>query len=328
MIISYVRSSSLNSFYFCQQQYFLDYVLGIKQEPNKKTIVGSMAHRVFEILGKAKLYTKYNDELIGEVDVNNLNYENIINSCYNHFVERYPKLEFNNTDIKLYRQSIDTVLADVNFNPLNRKIVSVEEKFDFSLKKPWAKYRYTKEETPEGIGEIEGYLSLKGTIDLVTEIDKNTIEIIDWKTGKRFDWGKKVVKDYTYLLQDKQLMLYYYAANLLYPNIENIIFTIYFINDGGPYTVPFSKTDLMKTEGLLRETYQKIKSTLEPELHKSWHCSKFCFFGKHNIHRQKTNKSDETICQIIHDEIKLKGMNQVVNDYTLNDFDIGSYDRG
>lgn len=62
------------------------------------------------------------------------------------------------------------------YDPRFRDIISPEKKFEFEIKKDWAKYEYFLK------GEkIEGYLKLKGTIDLVTKIDDNTIEIIDWK---------------------------------------------------------------------------------------------------------------------------------------------------
>ena len=30
---------------------------------------------------------------------------------------------------------------------------------------------------------------IKGTIDLVTKIDDNVIEVVDWKTGQRKNWA-------------------------------------------------------------------------------------------------------------------------------------------
>lgn len=62
------------------------------------------------------------------------------------------------------------------YDPRFRTILAPERKFDLRIEKDWAKYSYIHK------GEkIDGYLGLKGTIDLVTKVDDNTIEIIDWK---------------------------------------------------------------------------------------------------------------------------------------------------
>ena len=40
---------------------------------------------------------------------------------------------------------------------------------------------------------------------------------------------------------------YYYAIKNLYPNIRYVIFSIYFINDGGPFSVCFDDSDMEAT---------------------------------------------------------------------------------
>jgi len=76
------------------------------------------------------------------------------------------------------------------FDPRNRNIVSVEQKFDFIIDRPWAQYEY---KLPDGTIE-KGTLAFKGTIDLITKINDTTLESIDWKTGKRLDWNTGEVK--------------------------------------------------------------------------------------------------------------------------------------
>ena len=36
--------------------------------------------------------------------------------------------------------------------------------------------------------KLKGQLAIKGTIDLVTKLNDDTIEVVDWKTGRRMDW--------------------------------------------------------------------------------------------------------------------------------------------
>ena len=47
--------------------------------------------------------------------------------------------------------------------------------------------------------------------------------ILNWATGEEKTQEKLEI--------DPQLMIYYYAVNKLYPEIDNCIVTIYFIND-------------------------------------------------------------------------------------------------
>ena len=82
---------------------------------------------------------------------------------------------------------------------------------------------------------------MKGTIDLITKPSEDTLEIIDWKTGRRLDWATGQEKTQEKLETDPQLMIYFYAAKKLYPEIKNCIVTIFFINDGGPFSVSFNK---------------------------------------------------------------------------------------
>ena len=60
MIVTYIRSSSYNNYDFCQMQYFLTYVLGYRSDSNKKADLGTMAHKVMEILAGLKKFQQDN----------------------------------------------------------------------------------------------------------------------------------------------------------------------------------------------------------------------------------------------------------------------------
>jgi len=60
MLITYVRSSSYNNYDYCQMQYFLTYVLGWRSESGKKADMGTMAHKVMEILAGLKKFQQDN----------------------------------------------------------------------------------------------------------------------------------------------------------------------------------------------------------------------------------------------------------------------------
>ena len=56
MLITYVRSSSYNNYSYCQMQYFITYVLGHQAESGKKAILGTIVHKVLEILARLMKY--------------------------------------------------------------------------------------------------------------------------------------------------------------------------------------------------------------------------------------------------------------------------------
>ena len=85
------------------------------------------------------------------------------------------------------------------FDPRNRKIVDAEPHFDFVIDEPWADYNYTLNNE-----NIHGKLAMKGTIDLITEVDDGVYEIIDWKTGRRLDWATGQEKTFAKLQKDPQ----------------------------------------------------------------------------------------------------------------------------
>ena len=101
------------------------------------------------------------------------------------------------------------------FDPRNQNIFSTEQFFDIEIKKPWAKYDYKI-----GTKRIQGYLAIKGTVDVIIKHDENYYEILDYKTGKRINWATGQEKTPEALQKDTQLLLYYYALKNMYPDAE------------------------------------------------------------------------------------------------------------
>ena len=198
----------------------------------------------------------------------------------------------------------------------NRDIIGVEQRFDFALNKPWSKYNYNGE---------EGHLAMRGTIDLVTRLEPGVIEVIDWKTGARKDWGTGKKKDYNYLLDDAQLRIYHMAIDRMYPDEDVILMTIFFIKTDEPFTIPFTKKDVIKTEGMLKEKFIHIQRTARPKLHKGWHCNRFCYFGMHDMQNKKTTIKSETICERIHGKIMTQGIETVIEEDTTPGYSMNYY---
>lgn len=320
----------------CEQQYFFDYVLGYKGPSNKKADKGTIVHKALEILAFIK-YNQQNDndyfedDVIGEVDVNNYSLPQIINDVYDFYTSQFKHHEWSEKDRKDCTNWTYKAIeyADGMFDPRNRDILYPEQQFDIKIDKPWAKYNY---------GDLKGELRMKGTIDLITKVNDNTLEIIDWKTGRRLNWATGEEKTQIKLETDPQLMIYFYAVQKLYPEIKNCIVTIFFINDGGPFSMTFGSEDIYKTEQLLRQKFEDIKRCNKPKLNKSWKCKKLCHYGKNSFdgtnitplieYRQNQN-SDEgefmTMCEQVKHDIEMYGINNVVDTYTVPGYNVGYY---
>jgi hypothetical protein len=324
----------------CEQQYFLEYVLGWRGPSGQKADKGTIVHKVLEILAIIKKAQQDNiavidDDVAGKIDTNDYNLNSLIEKSYRHYSEASPHHKWT---LKDYKDCHSWVYKAIEFNggmfdPRNRNILRPEQHFDFTINKKWAEYSFNTND-----GAITGNLALKGTIDLVTLANKNTIEIIDWKTGRRLDWATGQEKTQEKLEKDPQLRIYHYAISHLYPDIDHIIFSIYFINDGGPFSICFDKKDLSETENMLRQKFEYIKQTKKPRLNKSWMCNKLCHFGKTTfentsvlpIIEYRDNQTCQqgsfmTKCEQIKHDIELHGMNHVVQQYKHTNHTFGMY---
>lgn len=332
MLVTYFRSSSLANFNFCEMQYYINYVLGIERTAGQKAEMGTILHKVMECLALFKQETQLhnrnditiNDEIchnytIAQSDLFNNNIiETVLNKVFEYYVKKstYNYTESNYNTILSW---IYTVLSYNNgiFDPRKRTIKDVEKKFDISIDKDWAKYKYDN---------VEGNLCIKGTIDLVTQIDDKTLEIIDWKTGQRKDWATGEEKTYEKLCKDQQLRLYYWAARKIYPEIESVLLTIFFIRDGGPFTLCFDEHTLGQVEEDLRATFEKVKRNNMPKMisytQSSFKCTKLCDYYK-NAHPE--SKNGDNICRFIHNEIKRIGIASATKKYTAENHNVDNY---
>lgn len=324
----------------CPMQFFIEYNLGIRSPSNQKADKGTILHKVMEILAHIKLCTQnnestYNDDIIGDINVTEYDLDTIIEKVYNYYSGQFKHHQWTPKDYKDCRLWVYKAISGHNgvFDPRNSNILKPEQHFDIVIDKEWAKYKY---DTKDGI--LEGKLAIKGTIDLITKVDDNTIEIVDYKTGRRLDWATGEEKTLAKLQNDPQLRIYHYAVSKLYPHMEHIIFTIYFINDGGAFSVCYDKSDLSKTEDMIRQKFDTIKNTKIPQLNKSWKCSKLCHFGKSTFENSHILPILEyrdgqlckqgtymTKCEQVKHDVELKGMKNVIDEYTLPGYSVGRY---
>lgn len=225
--------------------------------------------------------TQIEDEIVGPISVDNYDQWEILTIVYNYYQDNSSHLSFAPYDYTDCKRWFKTALTynEGEFNPLNKQIVAAEKGFDFQIDADWAHYKYKIEENT-----LEGNLALKGTIDQINQINDNTLEILDWKTGARKNWATGKEKTFDTLMEDPQLRLYHYAVCKLYPEYDNILVTIFYLKDGGPFTLPFSKSQLGDTEEIIRKRFEKIKETnIAPRIYPDWKCTKFCHAGKESF---------------------------------------------
>jgi hypothetical protein len=329
MLITYLRSSSAGGYEWCPHKYLLERVLGFPGSPNLKADKGNVVHKALELLAgrkKAEQESKgtfVNEELGREFVTADMVPNLALDLGYAHYSnpKRTPH-KWTAADEADCRGWMWDVLKynDGMFSPLKREIVQPEQYFDYEIDKPWAQYNY---KLPDG-SSLKGRLALKGTVDLLTRVRPGVLEYLDWKTGQRKNWKTGQTKEYKDFKEDFQLRLYHHALSRLYPG-EQIFMTIFFIRDGGPFTLCFEDKDLPRTEEIIRHRYEAIKNDNKPRLiYKPgfWKCERLCEFFK-----QKWPGTDKTTCRHMADELQTLGMDRLVEKYAdlskLNSYGAG-----
>jgi len=341
LIITYLRSSSYNTHSLCEQQYYIEYNLGIKSPSGKAAMSGTITHKVMEILSEIKLCkqnntNEYIDNIVGKISTEEYNLEEITENVYVYYTSQPNNHVWMPKDLKKVLKNVNVMITSHNgeFDPRNRNIVSSEGHFDILIDKDWAEYEY---DLPEG--KIKGKLGIKGTIDLITESNTNTLEIIDLKCGKRKDWATGEEKTLAKLYKDPQLRMYHYAVSHMYPKYDHIIVTINYINDGGAFSVCFSGDDLAETEDMIRMKFMAIKKCKKPRLSRSWKCSKMCHFGKNTFVGHPSilpiieyrddqvceNGMPMTMCEQIRHDMNLMGIKDTTDKYQPDDYSVAHY---
>ena len=337
MIVTYIRSSSYNNYEYCQMQYFITYVLGHQSLSGKKAQLGTVVHKVMEVLAACtkklqenadskSLYI--NDDAVGKVNFTPRSLTTkkfvakVLDLSYKHYTENCHH-SYKPADFRFCEEQVKTALEfnEGQFDPRNRNIVDTEPQFDIPIEEDWAKFKY---KMPNG-EMMEGQLAIKGTIDLVTQVDDGVIEVVDWKTGRRLNWATGEEKTYEKLLEDPQLLLYNYAISKLYPQYEQAIMTIFYIRDGGPFSMCFDKSDQVKFLEMLKNRFKQIQGNTYPRpcspRRSHFKCTKLCHFHKNNW-----PGTDKSMCQYVEDHLHALGHDETVEKCTRDGFNIGYYE--
>ena len=285
MIIQALRASTVNTYKDCPWKYYLQYVIGFTDVGSKKTTLGTICHHVWEILAKAKK--------VGHLKGKMVDHEYLLKICWARYTKQYEKdFKYEPADYK-FCQKLCKTIAESKLNPLNLNVLAIEKQFEITVEKKGFFY-----ETNDPISgeDKSGFAKLRGTIDLITEVGKDTIEVIDWKTGERKDWITGEPKDVEEFQKDQQVRMYDLALKHLYPQYKYRIFTVVYVRDGGPFTVTFTDAERVETLHELRKDFHKIKADHNPsrlkddfgKKDKHWKCRYVCGFGKNKNEKGKS----------------------------------------
>jgi len=358
MIVTFLRSSSVGAEEFCEARYLIEYQLGYRGASNLRADLGTVCHKVLEILALCKKGIQDNKRVLKDeegvvADIRirdyigtNENIDTLIDEVYAYYSTHLTDHPWAKKDLKECREWVWKVINAEIFDPRNRDIVDAEPHFDIEILRDWSAYSYTF-----GDDKIDGFLRIKGTIDLITKVSEDTYEIIDWKTGKRMNWATGEEKTHAKLQDDFQLRLYHYAASYLYPNIKHVIVTINFINDGGPFTLIYDKSDLPKTEQMIKKRFEKIRNNDAPQViaeerryvtfdngFRMDKCKKLCHFGKNsfegthvqpivNATNNRLTKQGEkmSMCEQLQYLMKYRSLDSITKNVKNPNFQIGHY---
>ena len=101
--------------------------------------------------------------------------------------------------------------------------------------------------------------------------------------------------------------------------------SIFFIKDGGPYSICFDESDSQKFEKLLQKRFTEVQVNQNPKMisaeQSNWKCTKICDYFKNNWEGTDTN-----ICRYVKQKIEKDGMKKTTEDCTRDGFSVGYYE--
>lgn len=271
MYIERASASSVGTYQFCPFRFYQEYVLGMESPSGKAAVQGTIVHQVFEWICRAVMKGK-----------RELPTERLLEWAWDLHVAQNPRVELRKltsrgecADYRKCRESIAKVLAHPIYNPWRLKVIQSEQKF--SIEMPGEDWQ-----VPGPDGKPQQF-RVRGLFDLVHELDPRTIEIVDWKTGKRADWKTMGSLDFFALMRAVQPRFYHFAATQVFPYYQNILVTFYYINDGGPITLPFTFEDSIPTVASIYRFFDNVRRDGTMNRSRTWKCKTFCSFGRNQV---------------------------------------------
>lgn len=260
-----LSASRIKTYKQCEFKHYLQYHLGLEISSSFAADQGSMVHVIFEKLGEdikdgvslkdsyiynnwqQEVLRAYQEEGLWKLSKSAMNRQKFCAGCEFNLdglcqIANEPIDKFDGCPKDEYQEAIwlcEKVIGnkDVMY-PLDQNIINVEEKFKLVI--------------PDGNDEI----LVNGIIDVVTELDKETIEIIDYKTGK-------YTQSYNECKKDPQMLIYNLAVRKL-KDYKDVFITVYYMRKK-PVTLTFEQSDETRTENAIKHYYWNIKNNESPK---------------------------------------------------------------
>jgi len=262
-----LSASKIKTYKMCNFKYYMEYHRGLSTGTSFAAEQGSMVHVLFELAGQdvrdgkpleesyiynnwhKEILTAYRDEGIWKLDPKVADQEKHCIGCEHNLggicnlanmpIDEFPgcpKPQYNDA-IWLTEQVMNHEGLEYPLDP-GRKVLDVEDRFQLKI--------------PDG----DEIIKVNGIIDVVTELDKDTVEIVDYKTGR-------YIQSYNDCRKDPQLLIYNLAAHDKWRGYENFIITIFYLRKK-PLSLTFGEKDLRGTELALKHYYHTIGSNDSP----------------------------------------------------------------
>jgi len=265
MIIDNLSPSSYDCYSQCEWKWFLNYNCKFTDTSGASALMGTMGHKVFEILSRASMINHPKESKIWDIKY-------LWRSVYSHYKNTNPEVEFDDKKLKVVCKGMSDLLNST-YTPVRQNTIDTEVRFNIKLPEPEFKL-------PNG-----NQFTIRGVIDRVDKLSDTSIEIIDYKSGTSSDYEKKdrPKKTNLSLLEMIQPRMYHLAAKTLYPWAKDILVTFHYFTDGGPLVFPFSDSDLVVTKEILKKRFKAIQHNNDPQRNKSWKCKVMCGYGKNDM---------------------------------------------
>jgi ATP-dependent helicase/DNAse subunit B len=271
MHIVSLSPSSMDSFQGCHNKFFIEQVLKWRSGNIKAGLKGTILHEVMETLAKHKFDLQNDNKYIVPADWAYV--EELTRLTFEKYQQEEPHHNWKPEDKKECIKWAK-IAYESKYNPINLDIFEIEKFFEIELCEPEFCYTYKDFDG----NDVQGFLKLRGVIDLVIKHDDTTLEILDWKSGQRKDFHTQKVKEIDDLYDDTQLLVYLYAVKQLY-NFPNILVTIFYLREG-PFTLFFGNKHVTRAKEKILEKFEAIKATQKADRDISWKCGKLCDFNQ------------------------------------------------
>lgn len=271
-------ASAINLYNHCPFSYFMNYILEMESKAGKAALQGSIVHQTLDWMCRLRKRGKTNVDPMWLLDRawdehTKASVEIEIRRVTTRIDKETGELK-EAADFKKCRLALENILNNPHYNPYKIKIIDSEQWF--ALEMPGDEW---------GCLDKDGkkhQFTVRGFIDLTHEIDKETLEIVDWKTGSRKSFYTQQPIDEMILTREIQARLYHLAVYLLYPQYKNILITFYYTSDGGPVTIALSQDDLAMTIAVLHKFMTTVSKDTLVRRNRWWTC-KMCHFERNGM---------------------------------------------